>query len=1151
MIKREVPAQSGSRTRYPSGVACMAVALLLCLWMTRPCEGAGDVVEAARASVTSLGELDELADEQESQIATLHIEGVVWWSSESEGRVILKDETAVLQLELNLPCRMPSQGERLLLEGECVFMKTRDVIKLSGVPLVDGEGLHEPTERSGTIHLEAGRHPICVAWFNRTDRYALAVDYEGSEIARQGIPDAVLSHRQTDAVLGEVRFANGLRYRYCEGEWWRLLPNLDHIPAAKTGVARNFNIDVRERDNHVALQFRGFIEVPREGEYTFYVLSDDGSRLFIGAPSLEVRSLGKAALPSLQPGSPEEHSDGISEFEWAEIEGTVHSFQRLNGALELDLLTVSGLVNLKISAEYEDSYTLRPQNRIRATGVSRSIRALDGQWTRGEFFVQNWNTVEQQYISPEVWTDYPLMEIKELLALEISNIVDSVVHVRGDVTPVSGGALPMLTVGSDRIMLDGAESIGGIGRTVELLGRVGVAGTNVVLRGIHVRPVDDGDRAASDLPLLISTEEISQLSLEEAMRGYPVKVRGVITSPLEYDGAILQDASRGIYLELGQAIALKVGDYCEVEGTTGPFYFSPTIDVSQLRILGKGTLPVPVRPTWDQLINGSMHCNYVELEGVVTSSDDLTVTLLTRGGPINVRLNAIGPQLPPDALGATVRLQGSLLAEWDGESRRAVIGSISLEQHRVTIVHPSPIDLFAVPMKHVGDLLQFDPRAGALQRVKVGGVLIYQDEDISYLMDGEHGLRFNPVESITAQVGDRVEVVGFADMNGPSPQLREAIVRRLSHVGRPRPIVLPDGDLLREEYDAMLVQVEGVLLGSNTRSDGTVLEMQSGFRRFIVTVKDSAGLDNTLKPGGELELTGVYVGHGGDRVLGRPIDSFELLLSSGRDVRVLSNPPWWTLKRMLIVVGLLFGVLLTAFVWINQLHRKVEQRTQELGDQIQKRERAERQREIEEERARLAHDLHDDLGAGLTEANMLSVLVTSPSTTPEEKQRCADEMNDLLLRMVMSLDEIVWAENPRNDTVSSLAGYLSAHAQRLLELASVSCGLDVPDELPEQSLDPSFRRELFLAFKEAISNVVKHAKATKVWLRIEVQDDDLVIIVSDDGCGIAPGGQEPGADGLDNMRDRMRALGGSCDIRSVPGEGTAVRLQAPMLRVQT
>ncbi len=100
------------------------------------------------------------------------------------------------------------------------------------------------------------------------------------------------------------------------------------------------------------------------------------------------------------------------------------------------------------------------------------------------------------------------------------------------------------------------------------------------------------------------------------------------------------------------------------------------------------------------------------------------------------------------------------------------------------------------------------------------------------------------------------------------------------------------------------------------------------------------------------------------------------------------------------------------------------------------------------------------------------------------------------------------------------------------------------DNLPHFSLDPRLRQEIFLAFKEALSNVIRHSSARRVWLRIFVQNNDLVVIVSDDGSGFIPGEREAGADGLVNMTERMEALNGQCTIQSDPKTGTIVRLQA-------
>lgn len=220
-----------------------------------------------------------------------------------------------------------------------------------------------------------------------------------------------------------------------------------------------------------------------------------------------------------------------------------------------------------------------------------------------------------------------------------------------------------------------------------------------------------------------------------------------------------------------------------------------------------------------------------------------------------------------------------------------------------------------------------------------------------------------------------------------------------------------------------------------------------------------AGIEN----GSRVAVTGVCRIEPGEWHAGNDwrAKSFSVQLQSPADVALLQSPPWWTLKKVLWIAGALGFVALAAFVWVVVLRRRVVERTRELGVQIQKHQLAERRREIEQERARVAHDLHDDLGAGLTEVNMLTTLVKSPTTSGEEKQRYLGELSETARRMVTSLDEIVWAVNPRNDTIASLASYFGSYAQRLLDLASVSCGLDIADDLPEYALDPKFRQELF------------------------------------------------------------------------------------------
>jgi signal transduction histidine kinase len=201
---------------------------------------------------------------------------------------------------------------------------------------------------------------------------------------------------------------------------------------------------------------------------------------------------------------------------------------------------------------------------------------------------------------------------------------------------------------------------------------------------------------------------------------------------------------------------------------------------------------------------------------------------------------------------------------------------------------------------------------------------------------------------------------------------------------------------------------------------------------------------------------------------------------------------------------------------------------------------------MERERTRIAQDLHDDLGAGLTEIGLTSELVQDASVPAEEARGYLKEISTRARELAAAMDEIVWAVNPRNDLVLSVAAYFSQFAGRLLKPAGIGCRLDIERDLPTLPLKAEQRHGLFLAFKETLINVVKHARATEVHLSIHVEEGVLVVGVEDNGGGFVADAPPPGADGLTNIRERLRRLGGSCEIVSAPNQGTKVTLRLPL-----
>lgn len=655
--------------------------------------------------------------------------------------------------------------------------------------------------------------------------------------------------------------------------------------------------------------------------------------------------------------------------------------------------------------------------------------------------------------------------------------------------------------------------------------------------------------------VLTNAEQVHWLTREKAAALLPVRIRGVVTCALpEFNAAVVQDDTAGIYV-IGWNRSLskaQVGEWVQVDGVTDPGEFAPRVDAVQITRLGTAELPPPVRPYWDQLINGSLDTEFVEIEGIITSVREDNITLLTHGGKINVLVyDDIGAtnnlELKPDE-DALVRLRGCLFAAWDAATREVNVGEIRMYAPVVTVVEPAPADVFATLPKRVSDLLQFDPQASTLRRVKVCGQIVQEHDGEYFAMDGTNGFRFFLKQPMSLGNGDLVEVVGFPSLTGPSPVLLEAVARSTGVAPVPDARPLNSANLFRADNDAVRVRVEAVLL--NASDNQRTLEVQAGLQRFVARVGRTLGpaagwMKVDMPPGSRLALTGVYDGNGGNRTAGMDVANFELLLNSPADIRVLARPPFWTLPRLLILVGALLGGLGLALVWIRLLHHRVRQRTAQLEQEMHEREQAEHQHALAQERARIARDLHDDLGSSLTEITMLATTGPGLNLAAAEATERMETIAGKSRTLVNALDEIVWAVDPERDTLGSAARYLASYAEEYLAGLKVACRVHIPNSFPDQAVSGEVRHHLFLAVKEALNNAVRHGEATEIGFNVRVRENQLWISITDNGSGFEASGQSNGH-GLLNLRNRLAQLHGRCELESSPGAGTTVSLQVPL-----
>jgi ligand-binding sensor domain-containing protein/signal transduction histidine kinase len=219
--------------------------------------------------------------------------------------------------------------------------------------------------------------------------------------------------------------------------------------------------------------------------------------------------------------------------------------------------------------------------------------------------------------------------------------------------------------------------------------------------------------------------------------------------------------------------------------------------------------------------------------------------------------------------------------------------------------------------------------------------------------------------------------------------------------------------------------------------------------------------------------------------------------------------------------------------------------TQKLQRQLQA---LKQQEALEKERSRIARDLHDQLGANLTQVALLGELAAADKHSPEEVGAHAQQISQTARDTTYSLDEIVWAVNPSNDTLDGLITYACKYAQEYLTVAGLRYRAEVPPQLPAAVIPPEVRHNVFLAFKEAVNNVVKHAQATEARIRLRLQPGQFTLEIEDDGRGLAR--PDPAAaqtrNGLRNMRKRMEDIHGQFSVSGGAKGGTIVQLVVPI-----
>ena len=645
------------------------------------------------------------------------------------------------------------------------------------------------------------------------------------------------------------------------------------------------------------------------------------------------------------------------------------------------------------------------------------------------------------------------------------------------------------------------------------------------------------------LPTLSAVEQIRRLSPEQASLGYPLLIRGVITMDAPAPDFFVQDGTAGIYVEgsVFPKYPHLLGQLVEIEGVTGPGKFAPVIREMKLRVLGEGELPKPQLFPFSQIASGQQDSQWAQVRGIVRSAavdksswrePALAMRVASEGGEFNVRVPLSHEEDFSSWVDSEVLIEG-------------VCGSLYNANRQLTgiLFYVPRLSFIRVeaPAREVplSELLRFAPAAGTPHRVRVRGIVGYQQPgNALFLQSQGKGLRVLTHQATSVEIGDVVEVLGFPAMGDSAPMLEDAVFHRLGHEKAPEPLAL-DLKVPWEQFDGVVVTTDAKLLNRQAQPDGLRLMLQSGEMFLDATAPPGMVAERLLATplNSTVRVTGICLVRSGG--LWQTPQSFRLLLRVPQDLVVLTTPSWWNSRHILWLLGITGGVLLAVMVWVVVLGRR-------LREQIALNRQKLRSSAVLEERNRIAREIHDTLEQELAGITMqLDLAVDCFRQVPEVAQHALETARDMSRHSMVEARRSVWDLRCQLLEDGDLVSALKQIVEPIVPREQTKVDFKILGS-PVRLAAPA-EMNLLRIGQEAVANAVKHGHARQVFIELRYEPAAVCLTVSDDGQGFPAGQPSPtGHFGLLDMRERAQSMGSHLKVASEPGRGTRIAVEVPL-----